>query len=567
MKYTVKKRAAALRKALSLMLAAVLLASVPFPVSSLEDIPFTDVQPDQWHYEAVSYVYETALFNGTGNGKFSPNAAMTRGMFVQVLANMAGADCSAYTLRHFADVKPGKWYMGAVEWAANYGITSGTRKFVFNPEGLITREQIAALLYRFASATGNDTAPGDIAAEFSDYSRVSPYARDAVDWAVSHGLLQGVGGGMLKPRDQATRAQTAQIFYNARELFPNKEIIAEPVELPLPNDLEIRLYSMSLEEKVGQLFLPGYPGADSAQSMARKYFPAGYVFLERDFRGKTRTQVKDMTAKCQQASKTPMFISADEEGGTVVRVSTNPNLAPKPYDSPQDVYRRGGLSGVTADTKSKSELLLDLGVNLNLAPVCDVSTDPNDFIYQRSLGLPAKDSATVIAAMVRVMEESGISGSLKHFPGYGNNKDTHTGISVDKRPYEQFVREDFLPFRSGIEAGAPSVMVSHNIINCMDGSRPASLSKAVHDVLRNELGFEGVIMTDALAMDAVSLYTGGRSPAVEAFLAGNDMLLTGNWVSDYNALLAAVKSGKVSLTDIEASVMRILTWKQSKGLL
>ena len=111
------------------------------------------------------------------------------------------------------------------------------------------------------------------------------------------------------------------------------------------------------------------------------------------------------------------------------------------------------------------------------------------------------------------------------------------------------------------------MMVSHNIIQCMDSSRPASLSGAVHRVLREEIGFEGVIMTDDLSMGAVRLYTGGKSPAVEAFRAGNDLLLTTDLAADYDALLGAAKCGKVPVVNIETSAMRILKWKASKGLL
>lgn len=555
------------KRTLALALAVLLLALPLSPAAmALGGSPFLDVQLDSWYCEAVAYVYKAGLFSGTSNDWFQPSLTMTRGMFVQVLANMAKVDRSDYTQQHFADVHPGDWYAGAVEWAATSGIVLGTSPFTFQPKSQVTREQIATLLYRFAKATGNDASLGNVTAEFSDYGDVSSYAQEAVDWAVSWGVLRG-DGQRLRPRGYATRAEAAQIFYNIRNLFPNKDVISKPGEIPTPNELELLLYGMSLEEKVGQLFLPKYPGDASAPALTRQYAPAGYVFFGRDFQDKTRAQVQDMTDQCQDASKIPLLMGVDEEGGTVVRVSSNPNLAPYPFDSPQNIYQQEGLSGLLADTQAKSQLLLDLGLNLNLAPVCDVSTDPDDFIYQRSLGLPAEDSAEIIAAMVGAMEEAGISGSLKHFPGYGNNKDTHTGISIDGRPYEQFVREDFLPFQAGVGAGAPSVMVSHNIINCMDSSRPASLSKAVHDVLRNELGFEGVIMSDDLAMDAVKLYTGGQSPAVEAFRAGNDLLLTGDWVSDYNALLDAARTGAVPVKDIEVSVMRVLKWKQSKGLL
>ena len=149
------------------------------------------------------------------------------------------------------------------------------------------------------------------------------------------------------------------------------------------------------------------------------------------------------------------MIAVDEEGGTVVRVSSNPKLASAPFASPQETYQKGGLEGIRADTEAKAGLLLELGINLNLAPVCDVSTDPGDYMYSRTIGVPASETAGVIGAMVETMEEKNLSGALKHFPGYGGNLNTHTGISVDNRPYEQFQKEDFLPFAAGIRAGAP----------------------------------------------------------------------------------------------------------------
>lgn len=329
--------------------------------------------------------------------------------------------------------------------------------------------------------------------------------------------------------------------------------------------VEEKLAGMSLEEKVGQLFMPRCPG-DDPPGWAARYQPAGYTLYAREFGGKTWEQAAGDIAACQEAARIPLFIAVDEEGGSVVRVSSNPALAAKPFDSPQNVYRNGGLEAIRQDTEDKARLLLGLGVNLNLAPVCDFSTNPGDYIYDRTLGLPARETAQVIREMVGVMESQGLSGTLKHFPGYGNNLNTHTGISVDQRPLEQFRQEDFLPFQAGIEAGAPSVLVSHNIITAMDGERPASLSPRVHELLREELGFQGVIMTDDLSMDAIKLYTGGQSPAVAALLAGNDLLLTSDWVKDFDALLAAVQGGSVPLERVEQSVRRILRWKYDKGL-
>lgn len=548
----------------SVLLAAALTFS---PASAAEvPLPFRDVKSGDWFYEAVSYTYRQDLFHGVSANRFDPHGAVTRAMVVKVLANLSGVDEAYSTERHFTDVAPGQWYYASVEWAARYAIVSGVGKFRFQPGAPATREQIAAILYRYARCTGNDTSLGTATPSFRDYSQVSDYAKTAVDWAVHHGILRGESPSVLNPRGTATRAQLAQIFYSAGNVLRNKTIQTEPVPLPQPSKIDVLLSGMTLEEKVGQLFLPRYPGGNAA-ALTKRYHPAGYTLYAKDFQGKTKAEVQAMTGGLQKASKTPLLIAADEEGGSVVRISSNPKLASTPFASPREIYQKSGVEGIRADTEAKARLLLELGVNLNLAPVCDVSTDPGDYIYNRTLGVPAGEAARVIGAMVETMEQENFSGALKHFPGYGNNLDTHTGISIDNRPYEQFQKEDFLPFEAGIKAGAPSVLVSHNIVTAMDPKKPASLSQAVHEVLRNELHFQGVIMTDDLSMDAIGLYTGGESPAVAAFLAGNDLLLTSDWAEGYQALLSAAKNGIVPQKRIEESVRRVLEWKEQKGLL
>lgn len=557
-----------MKKLLALFLTLLLSAAAQKAAAVAEPalLPFQDVKQGDWFYDAVSYAYGEKLFQGVSASSFNPSGQMDRAMFVTVLANLAGADTSSFTQQHFTDTAPGQWYTENVEWAASFGIVSGMGNFQFAPRSPITREQMAALLYRFAEAAGNDMSVSGSPAGFTDYNKISSYAKTAMDWAISKKLIRGLSETVLDPQGTATRAQAAQIFCNAQSVLLKKQVAAPPVALPLPTEIDKKLYTMTLEEKVGQLFLPRFPGKD-ASTWTKGYFPAGYVLFAKDFSGKTKAQVQNMLSECQSASKTPLLLGVDEEGGTVVRVSSNKNLASAPFASPQKVYQQGGVEGIKQDTEKKAALLLDLGLNLNLAPVCDISTDPGDYIYARTLGVPAEEAAQVTAELVGVMEKQNLSSTLKHFPGYGNNLDTHTGIAVDERPYQQFQEEDFLPFAAGIEAGAPSVLVSHNIINCMDPSKPASLSKPVHDILREELGFEGVVMTDDLSMDAIKLYTNRQSPAVAAFLAGNDLLLTSDWKADYDALLAAAKSGEIPLTRIEESVRRTLEWKAKKGLL
>ena len=259
----------------------------------------------------------------------------------------------------------------------------------------------------------------------------------------------------------------------------------------------------------------------------------------------------------------PLFIGSDEEGGTVTRASRNPNLFSEPFKSPQAIYSAGGMEALAQDALDKSQSLLDLGINVNFAPVCDVSTDPNDFIYDRTLGQDAETTADYITRTVLTMGDAGEMAVLKHFPGYGNNADTHTGIAVDDRPMETFENSDLLPFKAGIEADAPFVLVSHNIVSCMDPDLPASLSPAVHKVLRETCGFEGIAITDDLAMDAVKAYAKDGAVAVMALQAGNDMVITTDYRTQIPAVIEAVKNGTLEESVIDSACFRVLKCKDA----
>ena len=320
------------------------------------------------------------------------------------------------------------------------------------------------------------------------------------------------------------------------------------------------LENMTLEEKVAQVFLFRCPSED-ALAAVQTYQPGGFMLFAKDFDGKTAEQIRTELESYQQASKIPMFLAVDEEGGTVVRVSRNANLAPKPFQSPQQVFQSGGMQAIVDDTVQKTQLLQSLGLNVNLAPVADVSTNPSDFMYARTFGQGAAETADYVKNSVATYNQQRMACALKHFPGYGNNVDTHTGIAVDHRPYETFMESDFLPFAAGIEEGAPMVLVSHNIVNCMDSEHPASLSPEVHRVLREDLGFTGLILTDDLSMEAIPAYTGGENPCAAAINAGNDLLLSSDLQADYNALSAAVQDGTVTEERLDESVLRILAMK------
>lgn len=334
---------------------------------------------------------------------------------------------------------------------------------------------------------------------------------------------------------------------------------SHPSSAPAPTTEGTLLDRMSTEEKVGQLFFVRCPEPQFIDSVLERR-PAGLVLFKRDFSEKTKSQVLQTVEGYQKKSKSPLLIGVDEEGGSVVRVSSNPDLRPQKFPSPQQLFRAGGMEAIREDTLEKSDLLMELGVNMNLAPVADVSTAPEDFIYTRSFGQPASETAAYVALVTQTMKEKGIASCLKHFPGYGSNTDTHTGIAVDERPYGTFTSSDFLPFLSGIEAGADAILVSHNIVTCMDADLPASLSKPVHDILRNELHFTGLIITDDLAMKALEAY---EQPYVKAVLAGNDLLIVSDFDTAYEQVLSAVKTGLIPMQTLDAAAGRTLEWKQA----
>lgn len=330
--------------------------------------------------------------------------------------------------------------------------------------------------------------------------------------------------------------------------------------------IEELLSTMTVEEKVGQMFFVRCPDTGAVEAVSQ-YKLGGYILFGRDFKDKTAEQVRNDISSYQSASGVPLLIGTDEEGGTVVRASSNSNLFSHRGLSPQALFAEGGMDSIIQDARQKSVTLLGLGVNVNLAPVADVSTDPNDFIYDRSFGQDAQATAEYVSNVVKTMDTEGIGSVLKHFPGYGNNVDTHTGVAIDERPYETFQTSDYLPFTAGIQAGADAVLVSHNVMSCVDNQLPASLSPAVHNELRSTLGFQGVIMTDDLAMDAVAAYAGDQSPAVMAVKAGNDMIITTDFQTQIPEVVQAVKSGEIDEAQIDQSVTRVLQWKYDLGLL
>ncbi len=342
------------------------------------------------------------------------------------------------------------------------------------------------------------------------------------------------------------------------ETLPPETIPADPIR-------EI-LDQMSLEERVGQLFLARCD-ADYALEHIETYHLGGFVLFSRDFDGQTPDSMQEKIAAYQRASGIPMLIAVDEEGGTVCRVSSSRSFREKRFSSPRSLYNGGGMEWVLAEENEKCALLKEIGINVNLGPVCDIATDRSAFLYDRSLGQSAEITADFAANVVTLMDSYQLGSCLKHFPGYGNNADTHVGMAVDSRTLEELESRDLIPFAAGINAGADAILVSHTIVEALDGENPASLSPAVHRYLREEMGFAGVILTDDLVMQAITDQYGAEEAAVLAVLAGNDLLCSTEYVTQYEAVLNAVLDGRIDIDTLNNAVSRVLQWKLELGLI
>lgn len=347
---------------------------------------------------------------------------------------------------------------------------------------------------------------------------------------------------------------------------PTEPETQPPTTLP-PDPMEVLLDSMSQEELVGQLFLARYPGHEAAKAAVGQYHLGGFVLFGQDYKDETPNSIAGRMTALQEASSIPLLIAADEEGGDVARVSAYSQYRDSRFSSPRKLFDKGGLSLVLETEAEKCLLLQRVGVNVNLGPVCDVTTDSDAFMYKRSLGQDAVTTGQFAAGMVETMAQHKIGSVLKHFPGYGNNVDTHVGTAVDTRTLETLETVDLVPFQAGIDAGCDAILISHTIVECLDSQLPASLSPAVVQYLRNTMGFQGVIVTDDLVMEAITDKYGVGESAVMAVQAGCDLLCSSDYEEQYAAVLAAVRDGRISLQQLHESVKRILQWKLELGLL
>lgn len=338
---------------------------------------------------------------------------------------------------------------------------------------------------------------------------------------------------------------------------------------------------MTLDEKIYQMFFvrpeaitgvgQAIRAGDATKAALEKYPVGGIIYFADNIQ--TPEQITEMISNSQSYSEIPLFIGVDEEGGKVTRISHNKEFGVKKLPAMGSIGNTNDPEEAREVAKEAGELLSRYGFNVNFAPVADVRDEgAQNEIGDRSFSSDAELAAQMTEAYVQGLTDTGLCSVLKHFPGSGSSSaDSHKSYSQITKTYEELSAVDFVPFKTGIKAGADFVLLSHAAaVNLTDsGSVPSSMSQTViNDILKNELGFRGIVITDSLEMGAVTEQYGSGEAAVNCIKAGADMILMPVDIdAAYDAVMQAVRSNEISEEQIDESVKKILGKKIEKGIM
>ena len=356
---------------------------------------------------------------------------------------------------------------------------------------------------------------------------------------------------------------------------PSAQPTPAPTPTPTPGPAERLLAEMTLHEKVCQLFvvqpsdLTGVATVTAAGETTRQAlerYPVGGLLYDAS-NLVSLSQTHTMLANTQSYSKIPLILTCDEEGGRVNRLMHTIGTT---YIGPMLDYKDQGAETAAANAKTIATDMRFCGFNMDLAPVADVWSNPdNTVIGDRAYSDDFEQAAQLVSAAVGGFHEGGVACTLKHFPGHGDTSaDSHYGSVYVYKTLDELRDAEFLPFQAGIDAGADAVMMGHLILPDID-DQPALMShKIVTEILREELDFHGVVITDSLKMQAMTDHYGSGEIAVSAVQAGVDLLLSPQNLDEaVSALTQAVESGAISQERLDESVLRVLRLKINRGII
>ncbi|WP_194841311.1 beta-N-acetylhexosaminidase [Salinibacillus xinjiangensis] len=346
------------------------------------------------------------------------------------------------------------------------------------------------------------------------------------------------------------------------------------ISLPFgPYDhIQQQIYSLSLDEKIGQMLMVGFMGDSynaELEAYINQYQVGGLILFERNIKDTAQTVALLNQMKEKNQGQIPLFLSLDEEGGRVSRVPDEFSSLPAArkigeLNQPKLSYRFGQT--IAQEIKS-------LGFNMNYAPVLDVNNNPsNPIIGERAFGTSPKEVITHGVAVMEGMRSSGVIPVVKHFPGHGDtSKDSHLSLPTIHKDLSELHKVELKPFKAAIKADVDAIMIAHLLLPKLDSKKPSSLSKPIiTELLRNQLNYNGLVITDDLTMKAVTNQMSVSDAAVQSVKAGNDLLLIAhhkqNVVETFQKLKQAVLSGEISESRINESVYRILKAKEKYNI-
>lgn len=353
----------------------------------------------------------------------------------------------------------------------------------------------------------------------------------------------------------------------------------EPVETPPKTEAEIKaetiqtiIDDMTPAEKAGQLLMAAFrqntdgTGMTTLSAEAKEaisaYHIGGVILFAENL--DTAEQTKQLTADLQTAADLPLFIGIDEEGGLVSRLDKS-NIPHTPIPAAAEIEDAAAVGQIIG------EELAELGINVDFAPVADVNTNPdNPVIGTRAFSSDPKEAAEQVSQFIRAMEGTGVSACAKHFPGHGDTAmDSHKGETYVEHDMERLRTVEFIPFQEAIAAHVDFIMAGHiQTPHATTDGMPASLSPELLGILRQELGFTGIIITDAMNMGAIVEPYGAGESAVLAVQAGVDIvLMPADLAEAAESLTKAIESGEISADRVNESLTRVLSLKYDKGLL
>jgi len=534
---------------------------------------FTDLQHSKWAEDGITYMSERGTVAGYGNGKFMPERQVTRAqavtfmvreLYPQELQQEAGGGMT------YTDVPKNHPFYLEIAIAAKHGLASGFPDSTFHPDAPMSRAETAAFLTRAYSLV-----KGQQPVTLTDTAK--HWAAAPILIMSSNRLIGGYSDSTFRPDRSVTRAEFA--------VFMSRVIRFERQGAIKAQDWNKLMSYMTVSEQVGQMLMPdirqwnGQVTTTVNEGVKRSIHDqdlGGLILFDKNI--VDARQVTTLTHDLQmEAGDIPLFLGIDQEGGVVKRIPGGTNLPGQ-----MALGATGDTTLAEAAGRLTGEELTALGLQVNFAPVLDINSNPdNPIIGMRSFSSDPDLVTRLGLAEIKGLRQSGVIPAVKHFPGHGDTVvDSHLGMPVLSHARERLDAVELKPFRAVIDNGVEMIMTAHiafpavdndHVTSLKDGSSvpiPATLSKKVlTGLLRGELGYKGVLISDAFTMNAIAEHFGENQAVVRAVSAGVDIILMPqDPAAAHQTLVNAVKSGAIPIETIHSSVKRILELKAKYGL-